>query len=161
MAAAKGNQYAKGNKGGTGAPPKYRPEFVEQARKACEAGFTDRELAVLFDVDERTIEKWKAKHQDFRAALKIGKSPVDDEVERSLYLSARGYSHPAVHIHVTKTGRVIKTDYIQHYPPHPTSMVYWLKNRRPEAWRDKHEGAEGDGESGITITVKGGLPKKE
>ena len=26
--------------------------------------------------------------------------------------------------------------YTEHYPPDPTSMCFWLKNRRPDRWRD-------------------------
>jgi hypothetical protein len=33
---------------------------------------------------------------------------------------------------VTKTVKKI-------IPPDPTSMIFWLKNRRPESWRDKTE----------------------
>ena len=34
MPAPKGNQYAKGNKGGLGFKPIYKPEFAEQAKKS-------------------------------------------------------------------------------------------------------------------------------
>jgi hypothetical protein len=54
MAAPKGNKFAKGNKGG-GGPTAYKPHYATQAIKACQAGFTDRELGVLFGVSEATI----------------------------------------------------------------------------------------------------------
>jgi hypothetical protein len=28
---------------------------------------------------------------------------------------------------------------VKHYPPDPTSMIFWLKNRQPQKWRDKHD----------------------
>jgi uncharacterized protein YjcR len=95
MAAPIGNKFAKGNKGG-GAPTAYRPHYATQAIKACQAGFTDRELGVLFGVSEATINNWKLKHEDFARALKAAKAPADDRVERSLYARANGYEHDAV-----------------------------------------------------------------
>jgi putative SOS response-associated peptidase YedK len=45
MSAPKGNQNAKGNKGG-GRKTSYKPEYAEQAQKLCAiAGFTDQMLA--------------------------------------------------------------------------------------------------------------------
>ena len=26
--------------------------------------------------------------------------------------------------------------YVEHYPPDTTALIYWLKNRRPDRWRD-------------------------
>ena len=34
-------------------------------------------------------------------------------------------------------GEITETDITKHYPPDPTSMIFWLKNRRPDRWRDK------------------------
>ena len=36
-------------------------------------------------------------------------------------------------------GQIVKTDVIKEYPPDPTSMIFWLKNRQPEKWRDRVE----------------------
>jgi hypothetical protein len=30
----------------------------------------------------------------------------------------------------------IYAPYVEHMPPDPTSMIFWLKNRDPERWRD-------------------------
>ena len=67
MPAPKGNKNAVGNRGG-GAPPKYQPRFAQLAAVACQAGFTDREMADLLGVSERTINTWKLRHVDFASA---------------------------------------------------------------------------------------------
>jgi hypothetical protein len=36
-------------------------------------------------------------------------------------------------------GAVVETPYTEHYPPDATSMIFWLKNRKPEQWRDKQD----------------------
>ena len=38
----------------------------------------------------------------------------------------------------TKDGKIIKVPYTQHVPPDVTAHIYWLKNRRPDRWRDVH-----------------------
>jgi transcriptional regulator with XRE-family HTH domain len=137
MPAAKGNQYAKGNRGG-GRPSEYRDEFCSQAAKACEAGFTDKELAELFGVSERTINDWKLAHEEFSAALKTGKSQADERVERGLYHRAVGYTFESEKIFQFQ-GEIVRAQTREHIPPDTTACIFWLKNRRREAWRDKQE----------------------
>ena len=137
MAAPKGNKHAVGNKGG-GAPSAYKSAYVNQARKACEAGFTDRELAELFGVGETTINAWKLAHQEFAEALKAGKAPADERVERSLYHRAIGYTFDSEKI-LAIGGAAVRIPIKEHMPPDTTAMIFWLKNRRKDVWRDKHD----------------------
>lgn len=135
MSAPKGNQYAKGNKGG-GRLSTYQAKYAQQAKKACEAGFTDKEIAELLGCNQSTLYRWKAEHEEFAQALKVGKCKADDRVELSLYHRALGYSHPEVDIRVVE-GQIVQTPLIKHYPPDTTAAIFWLKNRRKEEWRDK------------------------
>ena len=148
MPAPKGNQNAKGNKGG-GAPTKYEPKFAQMAEKACQAGFTDLELADLLGVSVRTINAWKVAHLEFAAALKVGKAVADERVERSLFARANGYEHDEVDIRVV-AGEIIQTPIRKFYPPDTTAAIFWLKNRKPAEWRDKQE-VEHSG--GVTVTA--------
>lgn len=126
-----------------GRPTRYRAEFAEQAVKLCRLGATDNELAEFFGVSERTINNWKSAHPKFLQSLKEGKQLADAEVADKLFQRAIGYSHPDVHIS-NYQGEVTITPITKHYPPDPTSMIFWLKNRRPELWRDKPEAIDGD-----------------
>lgn len=117
-----------------GRPSKYRPEFAEQARKLCELGATDADLADFFKVAVSTVALWKVVHEAFSDALKASKSRADDAVERSLFQRAIGYEHDEVDIRVVG-GEVVQTAIRKRYPPDPVSMIFWLKNRRPDAWR--------------------------
>ena len=137
MPAPKGNQNAKGNKGG-GAPSLYQPKFAAMAEKACQAGFTDLELSDLLGVSVRTINAWKVAHVEFAAALKAGKSEADERVVRSLYARANGYEHDEVDIRVVG-GEIVQTEIRKFYPPDTTAAIFWLKNRKPGEWRDKVE----------------------
>jgi hypothetical protein len=139
MPAPKGNKFAVGNKGG-GRHSQFDPEFIRRAELACRAGFTDRELAELFDVSLSAIEKWKRQHEDFRNALKVGKAEADNRVARSLYERAVGYNYEAVKIFMP-AGREkpVYAPYIEHVPPDVTAGIFWLKNRDPQHWRDSQQ----------------------
>ena len=130
-----------------GRPTAFKEEFVEQARKLAQLGATDREAAEFFDVDERTVHRWKHEHPEFCQSLKVGKETADNRVEQSLYRRALGYSHDAVKI-MMADGAPIVEPYVEHYPPDTTAAIFWLKNRKPTEWRDKTE---------TDVNVKGDL----
>lgn len=117
-------------------PSKYKPEFVVQAEKLCKIGATDLEIADFFDIDVRTLHRWKADHSEFCHALKVGKAQADERVERSLFSRANGYEHDEVDIRVVG-GEVVQTPIRKFYPPDTTACIFWLKNRKPAEWRDK------------------------
>lgn len=120
-------------------PSKYRPEFAEQALKLCRLGAKDSELADFFHVDEKTINNWKNDHPEFLQSLKDGKGLADAEVADKLFKRATGYEHTAVKISAAPDGREHITEYTEKYPPDTTAAIFWLKNRRPDLWRDKTE----------------------
>lgn len=129
-----------------GRPTKFRVEMVEQARKLYEIGLTDIEVADFFGITDRTLYRWQADQPAFCQARKLGKDVPDDKVERSLFHRATGYSHKAVKIFADpKTGAEKIVEYVEHYPPDATSCIFWLKNRRPEEWRDRIEHTGKDG----------------
>jgi hypothetical protein len=121
-----------------GRPTKYKPEYVAQAQKLCALGATDVEIADFFEVDVRTLYRWKGEHDDFCQALKIAKEVADQRVERSLYARANGYEHDEVDIRVIQN-EVVQTPIRKFYPPDTTAAIFWLKNRNPAQWRDNVE----------------------
>jgi len=129
----------------TGRPTKYRPEYAKQAYRHCLLGATGPQLAELFEVTQSTISKWIVEIPAFSEAIRQGRQDADANVAQALYHRALGYSHPAVRI-VVVGGKVVKVSYTEHYPPDASSMIFWLKNRRPASWRDKPdmEGMEAD-----------------
>lgn len=124
-----------------GRPSEYLPsEHPRLGRALCLLGATDDEVARALDVGVRTIARWKKKHEEFRQALKEGKNHADAAIAQSLYHRARGFSHPAVHITANaKTGEHVTVPYTKHYPPSEVACIFWLKNRRPDLWRDKRD----------------------
>lgn len=132
-----------------GRPSLFKPEYIEQAAKLCLLGATDIEIARFFGICVDTLNNWKIKYPDFVASIKTAKGEADERVERSLYQKATGYTFESEKI-FQYDGRVVRAKTIEHVPPSDTAMIFWLKNRRPEQWRDiqKHEvGKPGDFEN--------------
>ena len=134
-----------------GRPTKYKPEYVEQAYKFCLLGATEAEMANFFEVAIDTITEWKKVYPEFSASLKEGRDQADAEVSDKLRRRAEGYEWdevvPMKLKNVVYEGgkRVSETETIKEVvvhrvvPPDPTSAIFWLKNRRPQSWRDKQE----------------------
>lgn len=121
-----------------GRPSKKDTIDYKQLEFLCKKGFTDVELATFFGVTEKTINNWK-KDKIFLQSLKDWKVEADEVVEKSLYQRAIGYDAPETKV-FNNNGKLLTIDLIKHYPPDPTSMIFWLKNRQPDKWREKPEG---------------------
>ena len=102
-------------------------------------GLTDEQLAEKIGVSTSTLYDWKAKHPEISEALKKGKEVVDIQVENALLKRALGYDYQEQRIEKSeKDGtKIIQT--LKHVPADTTGQIFWLKNRRPDRWRDKPE----------------------
>lgn len=123
---------------GAGRPSKFGDLDMEQVRKVAEKGWTDKEMADFFDVCISTWDKWKAGNERFLQSLRDWKDIADDEMEMSLYQRGMGYSHPEDKVFFHE-GKPVVVPTTKHYPPDSTSMIFWLKNRRRDDWRDRRE----------------------
>ena len=131
-----------------GRPSLYELQYGEQARKICELGATDQEIADFFDVDVRTIYRWKHDYPEFCQALKAGKDVADERVERSLYQKATGYEQDEVKIFMPSGApEPVYAPFRAKIAPDTTAAIFWLKNRKPAEWRDmsrtEHVGPDG------------------
>ena len=114
----------------------YKPEYAKIAEVLCSRGATDADLATAFGKTTVTMQVWCSEYPEFGAAVLHGKASVfDPKVERALAQRALGYAVDTEEIKVIKD-KVVRVPVRKHYPPDPTSCIFWLKNRNPEAWRD-------------------------
>lgn len=126
----------------TGRPSKFAQIDMEQLRKIVMLGATDKQIADFFGMSKICFDKYKQNKKEFLYILKQFKEEWDKRVEDSLVHRAIGYSHQAVEFFVIK-GKIVEKKYIKHYPPDSTAMIFWLKNRKPAEWRDRHEHEHG------------------
>ena len=102
-------------------------------------GLTDEQIAGNVGITATTLYEWKNRFPEISEALKKGKEVVDIQVENALLKRALGYDYQEQRIEKSeKDGtKIIQT--IKHVPADTTAQIFWLKNRRPDKWRDKPE----------------------
>lgn len=94
------------------------------------------DIADALEINTSTLWQWKSKYPRFSNALTLGKAESTKRIERALYHRAAGYSHDAVKIFNDK-GKSVIVPYREHVPPDTNAAIFWLKNRKPEAWQDR------------------------
>lgn len=119
-------------------PSKFKEEYTEQLKVLCRLGATDKDLAEFFKVTEQTINNWKKAKPEFFEALKNAKDEADEKVEKSLFQRATGYQHEEDKI-FNANGEPLIVPTVKRYPPDTVAAIFWLKNRKPEQWREKQE----------------------
>uniref|UniRef100_A0A6M3LPK8 Putative DNA binding, helix-turn-helix domain containing protein n=1 Tax=viral metagenome TaxID=1070528 RepID=A0A6M3LPK8_9ZZZZ len=139
-----------------GRPSKFKAVFETHRDKIkilTENGLTDKQISEIFGITQQTYCNWKLKYPEFFEAIKDWKLTADGEIEVSLRDRAKGYSCPetkAQWVQDADGGRWEYAELTRRYPPDPTSMIFWLKNRQPTKWRDKQEI---DIPGGITVNI--------
>ena len=113
-------------------------------------GLTDEQLAEKIGIGVRTLYDWKGRYPQISQALKKGKEIVDIQVENALLKRALGYDFQEERVERSGKDGVKVVQTIKHIPPDTTAQIFWLKNRRPNRWRDKPEPASADG-GGVQI----------
>lgn len=106
-------------------------------------GLTDEQIAHNIGIRRETLYAWKNKYPNITNALKRGKEVIDRQVENALLKRALGYEYEEIKLiqdknvdgeTKTRQEKVIKT-----VLPDTTAQIFWLKNRKPEQWRDRQE----------------------
>lgn len=108
-------------------------------------GLSNDQIAHNIGITAKTLCEWQNRFSEFRNAIKKGKEVVDREVENAMLKRALGYEYDEVtqepvtdkdtgitEMRVTK--RVTKQ-----IVPDVTAQIFWLKNRKPEEFRDKRD----------------------
>jgi len=117
-----------------GRPSKYDSIDLAQVKILSESGWTDRQMFSFFNVGEATWFRWKNKHPEFRESIKNWKEKANQNVVRSLYERACGYSHEDEKVFKTSDDKIISHKVIKHYPPDVKAQEIWLRNRDPKDW---------------------------
>ena len=107
-------------------------------------GLTDEQIAKNIGISRVTLYDWKKKEINISNALKKGKEVIDFEVENALLKRALGYTIKVEEEKLDKDGcrHTLKKDI--HIPGDTTAMIFWLRNRKPNQWKNKIEVGQTD-----------------
>lgn len=123
---------------------KYAPWRTESGLELLAAwardGCTDEDLAKKIGVAPSTFYDWKRRFPDIAAAVSKGKEIVDIKVENALLKRALGYTYTEAKkegtVNGIKNGTAKVTVTEKTMPPDVAAIIFWLKNRKPEVWRE-------------------------
>lgn len=121
------------------------PEGMATLQGWARSGLTDEQIARKMNVSRSTLNDWKIKYPDISDTLKKGKDAVDYEVENKLLLRACGYTYTEEtkqRMYNRASGQwemVTVKSVTKTVPPDTTAQIFWLKNRRPDLWRERQE----------------------
>ena len=111
------------------------PEGLLKLEGWARDGLTDEQISSNMGITTSTLYVWKNKYSEISEALKRGKEVIDRQVENALLRRALGYKYDEVTIEGgVETKRVTKE-----VVPDTTAQIFWLKNRKPDVWRDKKD----------------------
>ncbi|MBO0459538.1 helix-turn-helix domain-containing protein [Enterococcus hulanensis] len=117
-------------------------------------GLSDEQVAANMGISRSTLNAWKKKFPDISDTLKKGKDVADREVENALFKRAVGYEFTEVTEELMDSGELRVTKKVKkQVAPDTGAAAFWLKNRKPEVWRDKQE-VEHTGKDGEPMTFK-------
>jgi transposase len=99
-----------------GRPTDYKPEYCEQVIAHMSEGASLTSFAASIDCSRSTVGLWMEVHEEFSAAVKIGKAKCAYWWEKRGRMGANGEQDV-----------------------NPTLVIFGLKNMAPDEWREKQE----------------------
>ena len=113
------------------------PEGLLKLEGWARDGLTDEQIAENIGIHRDTLNEWKKKYSDISDTLKRGKEVIDRQVENALLKRAIGYEYEEVREEYEGGVLVKRTVTKKEALPDTTAQIFWLKNRKREAWSDK------------------------
>jgi hypothetical protein len=119
--------------------------------RLCRTGAIDTDIAEFFNVAVSTVYEWKIAYPEFSEAIKRGKAKVDREVADKLIDRAMGAKFvvqkevklkSVSYLNGKKDSeeeRVEVVDLHMEAPPDTQALIFFLKNRRPDLYRERQE----------------------
>src|SRR4030095_83359 len=120
-----------------GRPTLYRPEYDDQAHNPCLLGATNAGLAELFDVGQRTIDRWIADIPSFAKAVRDGRGIAAGRGARALCERAAAHGRVALSLDeravgyrqtvertVLHRGQEIKISNTVQHPPDTQACIF-------------------------------------
>lgn len=139
-----------------------QPEKLTLIEGWARDGLTDEQIAKNMGITRTTLFEWRKLSPYISNALKKGKEVVDYEVVGAMVRSAMGYN-----VKLEKQVKLKTVTYIDgnrhekeelvtvyeetHVPANVTAQIFWLKNRKPEDFKDRVDVADVTDYETVTI----------
>jgi len=111
------------------------PQGLEKIASWAESGLMLADIANNMGVSRSTLFNWREKSPDIQAALKRGEDVAIERVENRLYEDACNGN--------------------------TTAQIFYLKNKRPDKWRDKRDTEISGGSGKLSFEWDGKQDKKQ
>jgi transcriptional regulator with XRE-family HTH domain len=126
---------------------------LEEIAHWCREGLTEEEICKRLGVSVASFNNYKNEYIELLEALKVNRAIADYRVENALYMRALGYEYdeetyeefPIDRPYLKEDGTIVQTELRltkkvrKKQAPDTTAQIFWLKNRKPEAWKDKQD----------------------
>lgn len=125
------------------------PAVIRKCEKLAAKGLSIIQIGLSLGWCEDTIHRRKKENKELSEAIKRGQAQGIETVSNSLFENATGFNYEEVHEEsrtegakdgegkTTKHKKVIKKRAL----PNTTAQIFFLKNRDPANWKDKHDHA--------------------
>jgi hypothetical protein len=137
-----------------GPKTKFNVSYCIKAYRLTLLGATVKEMAEFFEVAESTFCLWLKTYKKLSDSVRKARLEADGNVADRLLQRAMGYTHKEDKIFQYE-GVPLIVPTKKYYPPDTQAATFWLKNRRPQDWRDKTD-IEHSGE--VKTNVIGPIP---
>ena len=130
--------------------------YLELIEGWTREGLVMSQIAEKLGISKTTLYKYMQEHSELSERLKKGREVSDAQVENELFKKAVGFTRIE-----KKPFKVKKVDYEEvvmvdqevYYPPELGAQVFWLKNRKPDKWREKVENKIETEEDGVGVMI--------
>lgn len=117
-------------------------------------GLTDADICKNLDVSQDSFIQYKKEYPELIESLKRNKEEADIIIENELYEKAKGKIMSLNKVKVLNDGTLIPYEEEVYIPGDTTAQIFWLKNRKPQAWRDKQE-IDHSGKLALDVDIEG------
>lgn len=137
--------------------------YLEAIEQMARNGMMEKDIAKQLHVGNTAWIDYKKKHPKLAKALRTNREIADLAIENALWRSAHGYDKTTIErkYDIVDNERVLvsEREKVEHVPPNPVAIQYYLNHRKAGAWGPVSE--QGIEEVGGVIEIPVRLERKE
>lgn len=112
--------------------------YLEAIEQMARNGMMEKDMAKKFRVSLSTWSLYKTQHPELSEALRTNREVADLAIENALWRSAHGYDKTTIErkYDFVDNERVLvyEREKVEHVPPNPVAIQYYLNHRKAGAW---------------------------